>query len=85
MARHTPEPWRIEGRYIMGLKVKAISEIPQYGVREAWVDRANRRRIVACVNACAGLSNKALEAGMLKEALGAWMRRRTKRPAALAE
>ena len=66
MARHTPEPWRIEGRYIMGLKVKAISEIPQYGVREAWVDRANRHRIVACVNACAGLGNEALEASIIR-------------------
>jgi hypothetical protein len=29
----------------------------------------NARRIVACVNACAGLSTEALEAGMLAEAL----------------
>lgn len=29
------------------------------------VNEANARRIVACVNACAGLSTEALEAGML--------------------
>ena len=33
---------------------------------------ANAKRIVACVNACAGITNEALEAGIIEEALVAY-------------
>ena len=35
----------------------------------AYANEANAKRIVACVNACAGITNEALEAGIVKEAM----------------
>jgi hypothetical protein len=35
-------------------------------------DLANAKRIVACVNACAGITNDALEEGLIEEALIAY-------------
>jgi hypothetical protein len=60
---HDPEPWRLE------------DDIPGHGPNESavWPARvrgfptttANARRIVACVNACAGIPTEALESGAL--------------------
>lgn len=76
MRKHTPEPWkilpeecdkpyiRIRGT-ILGGRYKIANVItPVYeGVheREAEETRENARRIVACVNACKGLSTEDLE------------------------
>lgn len=35
----------------------------------AYANEANAKRIVACVNACAGITNEALEAGVVHSAL----------------
>jgi len=56
MSEHTKEPWTSdecgnigagEPEYILGM----VSELPE----------ANAKRIVACVNACAGMTNEELE------------------------
>jgi hypothetical protein len=81
--KHSPEPWRA-GRMDTE-SYSACDEEPYKGIyngpRERNVVpnevargvgpdcRANAHRIVACVNACAGLSAEALEAGKLDEAL----------------
>lgn len=68
---HTKEPWRTykgntheifanDGDFI------ASSEECHVGHNEA---EANAKRIVACVNACAGITNEALEAGVVKCAI----------------
>jgi hypothetical protein len=64
--KHTPEPWKVSGtgtmRYIdvpVGngiLQEVATCMRVEYGDMEA-----NARRIVACVNACAGISTEVLE------------------------
>ena len=68
MSKHTPEPW------ILGRACTVVSDTPvpgmggsdaveYYGghlIGESIVD-ANARRIVACVNACAGLPTEQLE------------------------
>lgn len=60
MSEHTKEPWRVErtgvysdaGKCVMG----AVCGDPIRATSEA-----NARRIVACVNACAGIRTEALE------------------------
>jgi hypothetical protein len=71
VSEHTPEPWvnnagRIETPGKPGQRVY-IADLHQH------VDEylENARRIAACVNACAGLSTEALEAGALADALAA--------------
>jgi hypothetical protein len=73
---HTPEPWRVDivsgtiifdKEKIQGLEV--IITIPteaQGGVKKA---QANAARIVACVNACAGMEDPAAEIALLTERL----------------
>lgn len=46
-AKHTPAPWRIEGRFVMAMKTKSICEIPMGGVIHGKVDKANARLIAA--------------------------------------
>lgn len=71
MSEHTKEPWVCNeneyDEYIWGPNREMIAEsrgtggcIPQF---------ENRRRIVACVNACAGISTEKLERGVIKEAM----------------
>jgi hypothetical protein len=67
--KHTPEPWLIgayNGRYeIVGepesgeMIVRTIERRKDVGGLE--VELANARRIVACVNACAGITSEELE------------------------
>lgn len=49
---HTPEPWRVSGtgHICAGDKVIPYDDL-----------KADARRIVACVNACAGIKTEALE------------------------
>lgn len=61
--KHTPEPWRIEcdaaDRNVIrgGAEEKPTTVI----VVDSWVKEANARRIVAAVNACAGIATETLE------------------------
>lgn len=72
---HTQEPWEIcceKGKHILiGTKDGVIAYWMQDGENHSEQAEANFRRIVACVNACAGLSNKLLttEGYSLKEEL----------------
>lgn len=82
--QHTKEPWkilpeecdkpyiRIRGTQLGGRYKIANVLTPVYdGVhkREADETRENARRIIACVNACAGISTEALERNSLLEIL----------------
>jgi hypothetical protein len=84
--KHSPEPWAYMPLHkVYGHPApERWDEAPQYGIVEVCEDdpeiaslgpagnpEADARRIVACVNACAGLSTEALEAGKLGEALDA--------------
>lgn len=61
-AEHTPEPWRVRNNF---------RDDDWYILNEEWciahllradeIGKANAARIVACVNACKGLSNHLLE------------------------
>lgn len=66
---HTPEPWKI-GAY--GMVVArgehggiVIADVPRTDGDPA--AEANARRIVACVNAFAGISTEAIEGGVIAE------------------
>lgn len=65
MTKHTPEPWTAnpnlkgDGSFAGTLAIWTNSLQPKY-IGEIPLD-ANARRIVACVNACAGIPTEALE------------------------
>ncbi len=66
---HTPEPWKHNGKW------RIVADLcgPQQMVIDTGCNkatrternRANARRIVACVNACEGVSTQRLEGGLL--------------------
>lgn len=71
MGKHTPEPWVVDSRPDLGDKFYSddetgsiIGECPEYRFAMRSVEErfANVRRIVACVNACEGISTEDLEA-----------------------
>lgn len=68
----TPEPWKV-GPYpeFSHNKVVCITNTETYVFSDTAIgedeDQANAERIVACVNACAGISTEALEQGVVKE------------------
>ena len=72
MSKHTPEPWRVgrHGTVVSDTPVPGIGgsdAVEYYGghlIGES-ITEANARRIVACVNACAGMRNDELEGGLL--------------------
>ena len=66
--KHTPEPWEVVGKFSDRIYHAASDTV----VAQAWYPggsdsypaetmHANARRIVACVNACAGIPTGALE------------------------
>lgn len=55
--KHTPGPWRVKGRHIVGADHGLIADTLESTTRP----RADARRIVACVNTCEGLSTEQLE------------------------
>lgn len=61
---HTKEPWRVELSWITGSDGKRITCPTACMSRDDDENEANERRIVACVNACAGISDEALESWM---------------------
>lgn len=71
MSEHTPEPWRtFKQGDSTGWIVGRVDGGDMFRIPAGYEDvGADARRIVACVNACAGLSTEALEAGALKESL----------------
>lgn len=59
--QHSPEPWSIRGQCGVWAETKLIGATgDDEGAPE--LQTANARRIVACVNACAGISTEELEA-----------------------
>ena len=58
--RHTPEPWLAQHSQIC----KGSLAVSDCFRAEDGSPEANARRIVACVNACAGYSTDALESGI---------------------
>lgn len=72
MSNHTPEPWRVgrAGSVVSDTPVPGMGgsdAVEYYGghlIGESIIE-ANARRIVACVNACAGMRNDELEGGLL--------------------
>ena len=72
MSNHTPEPWRVgrDGSVVSDTPVPGMGgsdAVEYYGghlIGESIIE-ANARRIVACVNACAGMRNDELEGGLL--------------------
>ena len=66
MSKHTPEPWgnsKLRLCFIEFEKLGITAIIPQYADEEA---KANTRRIVTCVNACAGMDDPAAEIEKLR-------------------
>lgn len=62
-AKHTPEPWWTNGREIGDMPMmytKISNSISGNSYEEA---EANAHRIVACVNACEGITNEELNSG----------------------
>jgi hypothetical protein len=74
-SKHSPEPWAIirghETGRPMGLVAGEEHVVCWGGISRSAseVGDANARRIVAAVNACAGIPTEALEAGALGKAL----------------
>lgn len=70
-ARHTPEPWRIRGTTYGYTKRDVLGPPHDDGGDYAPICKSNcdenAARIVACVNACAGLSDPAAELARLRE------------------
>lgn len=74
MTKHTPEPWVVDERdelstnfYSDDATGSIIGGCQLYGFAPRSLDerKANASRIVACVNACAGVDTDLLEAGEL--------------------
>lgn len=84
MADHTPEPWRVEpfhekGRiFVYAEQNTSVAEVEeQFGFIDTYppdctdwaLMRANADRIVACVNACAGIRADALQKDTIQRLL----------------
>ena len=65
---HTKGPWIAKG-CLIGIqedgRPKTIADANPVGFIEGTERKANAERIVACVNACEGISNERLEAGVV--------------------
>jgi hypothetical protein len=76
--KHSPEPWRFEN--IPGRKgAGAVRDVGDFVVARTLPEAmpGDARRIVAAVNACAGLPTEALESGVLALAIEALAALRT--------
>lgn len=67
---HTKEPWRVESGDFRALRIFGQD---RYITSLISNSEANAKRIVACVNACAGITNEALEAGIVGDVLRNYM------------
>lgn len=95
---HTPEPWSvaeesfdndgIHESVIRGLDGRAaIAVTLEFGANNPGMREANARRIVACVNACEGISTELLECpgGNVAKVAGRLMKQRDNLLAVLTE
>ena len=67
---HTKEPWHVKknpewGNANYRISNKENDNWAAFG-QIAYANEADAKRIIACVNACAGITNEALEAGYIK-------------------
>lgn len=64
MAEHTKEPWHDHPKSLSITSADAVVAFTSFASVNMTEEkaRANARRIVACVNACAGIPTEALEA-----------------------
>ena len=64
MSNHTKAPWMFDGKVVYALNKKGVNVFSAF-VQDGETDedelKANARRIVACVNACEGISTENLE------------------------
>lgn len=70
-SRHTPEPWEAKNGTDIVTTWNTVHGGPNLIARAAWQDSteyrdSNARRIVACVNACAGMTDPAKEIASLR-------------------
>ena len=73
MSEHTKEPWEAVNRGDdYADDIDATNESGHQVTLALSVGKVNARRIVACVNACAGLSNDALDGGWTAADLSAY-------------
>ena len=73
---HTKEPWEVhllDRRTMIASDIESGYIVETRKVKRGDIDIANAKRIVACVNACAGITNEALEAGIVRNVLGEYM------------
>ncbi len=68
---HSKEPWGIEPIGMYTIRDAAGPIAMCFSARERELDAANVRRIVAAVNACAGIPTEVLEQGI--EAVMRWL------------
>lgn len=69
---HTKEPWEVTNSGHGGIGViegDNHSFVAEVGGRTAQEIMANVRRIMLCVNACAGITNEALEKGIVLDSV----------------
>jgi hypothetical protein len=75
MSKHTPGPWYAGGDQVLSdTPIQGRSEQDNKSERAYYggyliaesITQSNRDRIIVCVNACEGISSKALESGVLK-------------------
>lgn len=77
MSAHTPEPWRVDGYVVYALELDRLGRERNRFTAAVYTSlrgsapfseaAANAARIVACVNACAGLPDPAAELARLRE------------------
>ncbi len=66
---HTKEPWRV---HLLDRRTMIASDVDNGYLAETRhihsgdIEQANAQRIVDCVNACAGITSEALQAGYIK-------------------
>ena len=74
--KHTTEPWRV---HLLDRQTMIASDVENgylaetRKVKRGDIDVVNAKRIVACVNACAGITNEALDAGIVGDVLRNYM------------
>lgn len=77
MSGHTPEPWWRDGREVGSSPIMDI-KVGRIDGADYSQATANARRIVACVNACAGMPTEEIESygfGALAECARNWARK----------
>ena len=70
--KHTKEPWRV---HLLDRRTMIASDAENGYLAETRhihsgdIEEINAKRIVACVNACAGITNEALENGIVLDSV----------------